>query len=87
MSRGRSWRRQGLLVDSAFVQFDRAGGMGRVGIIQGLVFAGHFNQGYLPGLPVWVQDAMAFLVAPTARLFGVHAYYPPPRERAADHSP
>ena len=79
--------RKGLLVDSAFVQFDRAGGMGRVGIIQGLVFAGHFKQGYLPGLPVWVQEAMAFLVAPTARLFGVHAYYPPPTSAPSDGSP
>lgn len=70
--------RQGLLLDSSFVQIGRVGGMGGASRVQMIVFAGRFKTvGYLAGPPIWVQKATAFLVAPTARLFGVHAYYPP----------
>jgi len=69
---------KGLLPDSTFVQIDRAGGLGRVSPIQMLVFGNRFKQGYPPGLPTWAWDAIEFLIAPTARLFGVHAYYHPP---------
>lgn len=69
--------RRGLLVDSEFVQFERAGGLGRLSALQMMVFGSRFKQGYAPGIPTWMQDAAAFLVAPTARLFGVHSYYPP----------
>jgi len=70
--------RRGLLLDSSFVQIGRVGGMGGASPIQMLVFAGRFNTvGFLAGPPIWVQKATAFLIAPTARLFGVRAYYPP----------
>ena len=42
-----------------------------------LVFGSRFKQGYPPGLPTWAWDTIEFLVTPTARLFGVHAYYHP----------
>jgi len=70
--------REGLLPDMGFVQADRAGGLGRIGPIQALVYLSRSKQAYVPDVPIWAQDALAFLVAPTARLFGVHAYYPPP---------
>jgi hypothetical protein len=66
--------RQRLLMDSLFVQAGRAGSIGRIGPLQGLVFASRFKQMYLAGPPSWVQDTLAFLVAPTARLFDIHAY-------------
>lgn len=69
---------RGLLPDSTFVQIDRAGGLGRASPIQMLVFVSRHKQGYPPGLPIWAWDALAFLIAPTARIFGVHAYYAPP---------
>jgi quercetin dioxygenase-like cupin family protein len=69
---------RGLLPDSTFVQINRAGGLGRVSPIQMLVFVSRYKQGYPPGLPAWAWDVIAFLIAPTARVFGVHAYYPPP---------
>ncbi len=69
---------RGLLPDSTFVQINRAGGLGRVSPIQMLVFVSRHKQGYPPRLPTWAWDAIAFLIAPTARIFGVHAYYPPP---------
>jgi quercetin dioxygenase-like cupin family protein len=69
---------RGLLVDSTFVQINRAGGLGRVSPIQMLVFVSRYKQSYPPGLPTWAWDAIAFVIAPTARIFGVHAYYPPP---------
>lgn len=69
--------RKGQLPDMGFVQAARAGGLGRIGPIQGLVALSVHKQAYLPGAPIWVQDTLAFWVAPTARLFGVHAYYPP----------
>ena len=56
---------------------DRAGGLGRVSPVQMLVFGTRHKQGYPPRLPTWAWDAIEFLVAPTARLFGVHVYYPP----------
>jgi len=70
--------RKGLLPDSAFVQIERAGGLGSVGAIQMLVIGARFEQGYPPVLPPWVWDALALVVAPTARAFGVRSYYPPP---------
>lgn len=73
--------RKGLLVDSTFVQFERAGGLGRISPVQLIVFGSRYKQGYRPGLPIWLQDMVSFLVAPTARIFGVHAYYPPARAR------
>lgn len=73
--------RSGRLPDMGFVQADRAGGLGRIGAIQGLVVLSVHKQSYLPWPPIWAQDALAFLVAPTARLFGVRAYYPPPDAR------
>lgn len=73
--------RRGLLIDSEFVQFDRLGGIDRVSLIQMMVFGSRFKQGYTAKVPTWIQDASSFLVAPTARLFGYHAYYPPPTSR------
>lgn len=69
--------RAGRLIDSQFVQLDRLGGIDRVSIVQMIVFGSRFKQGYGAHVPTWVQDAISFLVAPTARLFGLHAYYPP----------
>ena len=73
--------RRGVLIDSQFVQFERKGGLGRTSTLQGLVFLSRYKQGYLPGPPLWLQDTAAFLIAPTARLFGVRAYYPPVAEQ------
>jgi mannose-6-phosphate isomerase-like protein (cupin superfamily) len=71
--------RAGLLLDSEFVQIGRVGGLGAVGPIQMMVFGSRFTTvANLAGPPIWLQKAGAFLVAPTARLFGIHAYYPPP---------
>lgn len=67
----------GLLPDSAFVQMDRAGGIGGVSPAQMIVFANRYKDVYPPTLPSWLVDAVSFLVAPTARLFGVRVYYPP----------
>jgi mannose-6-phosphate isomerase-like protein (cupin superfamily) len=70
--------REGLLLDSQFVQIGRVGGMGGASPVQMMVFASRFKTvGNLAGPPIWLQNAAAFLVAPTARLFGIHAYYPP----------
>jgi len=69
--------RSGRLVDSEFVQFERVGGIGRVSTLQLLVFGSRFKQAYAARVPMWIQDTISFLVAPTARLFGFHAYYPP----------
>jgi mannose-6-phosphate isomerase-like protein (cupin superfamily) len=69
--------RRGLLIDSQFVQLQRAGGLGRVSIVQLIVFGSRFKQGYAGATPTVLQDLVSFLVAPTARLFGLHAYYPP----------
>jgi mannose-6-phosphate isomerase-like protein (cupin superfamily) len=75
--------RHGLLLDSQFVQVGRVGGMGGASPVQMIVFSGRFKGvGYLAGPPIWVQKATAFLIAPTARLFGVHAYYPPREARS-----
>jgi quercetin dioxygenase-like cupin family protein len=75
---------RGLLVDSEFVQIGRVGGIGAPGPIQMLVFGNRFKYvGRLPGIPGWLQDTLSFLVTPTARLFGVHAYYPP--NKSANH--
>jgi len=74
------WERlaeEGLLPDSTFVQIDRAGGLGRVSPIQMLVLGTRHKQGYPPGLSTQAWDAIEFLIAPTARLFGIHVYYPP----------
>jgi len=68
---------EGLLPDSTFVQIERAGGLGRISPIQMLVFGTRHKQGYPPGLPTWAWDAIEFVIAPTARLFGMHVYYPP----------
>lgn len=70
--------RAGLLLDSQFVQIGRVGGMGAVSPVQMMVFGSRFKTvGNLAGPPIWLQKAAAFLVAPTARLFGIRAYYPP----------
>ena len=70
--------REGLLLDSQFVQIGRVGGMGSASPLQMMVFGSRFKTvGNLAGPPIWLQKVAAFLVAPTARLFGVHAYYPP----------
>jgi hypothetical protein len=70
---------KGLLLDSAYVQFDRAGGIGRLSNLQGLVFLSRFTTiGYRSNAPIWVQKTLAFVVAPTARLFGIRSYYPSP---------
>ena len=73
--------RAGLLMDSQFVQFERSGGIGGVSKLQRIVFGSRFKQLYLAGSPIWVQQAVSFLVAPTARIFGYHAYYPPRDDR------
>ena len=70
---------KGLLPDNAFVQIERAGGLGSVSPVQMLVIGARFKQGYPPLLPGWAWDGIAFVVAPTARVFGVRSYYPPPR--------
>jgi mannose-6-phosphate isomerase-like protein (cupin superfamily) len=70
--------RRGLLIDSQFVQLQRAGGLGRVSVLQLIAFGSRFKQGYAAAIPMTLQDLVSFLVAPTARLFGLHAYYPPP---------
>jgi hypothetical protein len=43
-----------------------------------LVIGTRIKQGHPPILPERVWNAIAFIIAPTARVFGVHAYYPPP---------
>ena len=73
--------RAGLLMDSQFVQFERSGGIGGVSPLQRIVFGSRFKQLYLAESPIWVQEVISFLVAPTARILGYHAYYPP-RESA-----
>jgi quercetin dioxygenase-like cupin family protein len=70
---------KGLLPDNAFVQIERAGGLGSVSPIQMLVLGARFKQGHPPLLPEWAWNTIAFVIAPTARVFGVHSYYPPPR--------
>lgn len=73
--------REGRLGDSAFVQLGRVGGMGAASPIQMMVFGRRFQYvGRFNGVPFWLQDVLSFLVTPTARLFGVHAYYPPKKE-------
>jgi mannose-6-phosphate isomerase-like protein (cupin superfamily) len=69
---------EGRLGDSAFVQFGRVGGMGAASPIQMLVFGRRFNYvARMAGMPIWLQDTLSFLIPPTARLFGIHSYYPP----------
>ena len=66
-------------VDALYVQMARAGGLFRVSPIQVLVFATRYQHySDIPGLPFRVQRALGYLVAPTARLFGIRSYYPPP---------
>jgi quercetin dioxygenase-like cupin family protein len=80
--------REGLLLDSEFVQFGRVGGMGAPGRVQTMVFGNRFTTtAYLAGPPIGIQRLAAFLVAPTARLFGIRAYYPPDEKRAGESSP
>ncbi len=75
---------KGLLLDSAYVQFDRVGGIGRFSNLQGLVFLSRFTTiGYRSNAPIWVQKTLAFVVAPTARLFGIRSYYPSPSSHDA----
>ena len=72
----------GLLPDSGFVQMDRAGGIGGVSPAQMIVFANRYKDVYPPAVPRWLVDVLSFLVAPTARLFGLRVYYPAPIEGA-----
>lgn len=67
-------------VDEVYVQMARAGGLWRVSPIQLLVFATRYDtKTGVPGLPPFkLARALGYLVAPTARLFGIKSYYPPP---------
>jgi len=67
-------------VDELYVQMGRAGGLFQVSPIQLMVFSTRYDpKSRIPGLPPYeVSRALGYLVAPTARLFGIHSYYPPP---------
>jgi len=65
-------------MDSYFVQLDRAGGLGQTGVAQMFAFLTRYDHTYVAGVPRWLQKGLAFLITPTARLFGVQSYYPPP---------
>jgi mannose-6-phosphate isomerase-like protein (cupin superfamily) len=68
-------------VDEVYVQMARAGGLFRVSPTQVLVFATRYeHRTAFPGLPFWLQRGLGYLIAPTARLFGVKSYYPPRQE-------
>jgi uncharacterized cupin superfamily protein len=76
----RNWEEladRGALPDTMFVVARRAFDRGNSPPLWAVASMSRYKQVYFPGLPVWVQDTVAFLVAPTARLFGVQAYYPP----------
>jgi mannose-6-phosphate isomerase-like protein (cupin superfamily) len=66
-------------VDELYVQMSRAGGLFRVSPAQALVFATRYrHHSKVAGLPFRVQLVLGYLIAPTARLFGIKSYYPPP---------
>jgi quercetin dioxygenase-like cupin family protein len=67
-------------MDSYFVQIDRAGGIGQAGAAQMFAFMTRYDHTYIAGVPRWLQRSLAFVITPTARLFGVRSYYPPPKE-------
>jgi hypothetical protein len=67
-------------MDSYFVQMDRAGGIGQVSVTQMFAFMTRYDHTYLAGVPRWVPRSLAFVISPTARLFGVKSYYPPSKE-------
>jgi quercetin dioxygenase-like cupin family protein len=67
-------------MDSYFVQVDRAGGLGQTSMAQMIAFLTRYDHTYAAGMPKWVQRGLAFVIFPTARLFGVKSYYPPPKE-------
>jgi quercetin dioxygenase-like cupin family protein len=67
-------------MDMLFVQLQRAGAMNgerRPSALQMFAFLARYRNTYLAGPPIWFQDVLALLVAPTARLLGYRAYYPP----------
>jgi mannose-6-phosphate isomerase-like protein (cupin superfamily) len=65
-------------MDSYLVQIDRAGGIGQAGVAQMFAFMTRYDHTYIAGVPRWLQKSLAFVITPTARLFGVRSYYPPP---------
>jgi mannose-6-phosphate isomerase-like protein (cupin superfamily) len=65
-------------MDSYFVQIDRAGGLGQLSVAQMFAFLTRYDHTYIAGVPRWLQRSLAFVIAPTARLFGVKSHYPPP---------
>jgi len=67
-------------VDELYVQMARAGGLFQVNPIQLLVFATRYDpKTRISGTPPFmVLRALGYLLAPTARLFGIKSYYPPP---------
>ncbi len=68
-------------VDEVYVQMARAGGLFRVSPIQALVFATRYqNNTKVSGLPFRLQRVLGYVIAPTARVFGVKSYYPPMAE-------
>jgi quercetin dioxygenase-like cupin family protein len=67
-------------MDMFFVQLQRVGAMNgttRPSALQMFMFLARYRNTYLPGPPIWFQDVLAFLLAPTARLVGYRSYYPP----------
>jgi mannose-6-phosphate isomerase-like protein (cupin superfamily) len=77
-----------LQVDEMYVQMSRAGGLFRVSPVQALVFATRYrHHTRVAGLSFRVQRGLGYLIAPTARLFGVHSYYPPVDDAALETSP
>ena len=66
-------------VDELYIQMARAGGLFKVSKIQLLVFATRYDvKARVPGVPpIAIARVLGYLVAPTARLFGIKSYHPP----------
>jgi mannose-6-phosphate isomerase-like protein (cupin superfamily) len=64
-------------LDYYYVQVDRAGGFAGAGRTRLAVLSTWYDQQYPATLPLWMTKLGTLLVAPTARLAGVRAYYPP----------
>jgi hypothetical protein len=69
-------------MDMFFVQLQRVDAMNgstRPGALQLFAFLARYRNTYLADPPVWFQDVLAFLLAPTARLFGIQIVLPSDR--------
>lgn len=66
-------------LDMFFVQLERSGvNMDLPSLPSGLQFLRfmqEYEASYAAGLPIWTQKALAFVLAPTARLLGYQHYY------------